>query len=254
MNRGSHGEEHGGQTGALEAGWACPERLACSLPTTKESEAISTMESLTRRQTELLQQIADCWRRGQQPTTGELVEAMGLARESSLTTLLEPLREKGFIDVVGGVRGRQRRIELTQSGRIRTGMGLPILGAIPAGPLQEAVQQTDEWLGSAGEILRTQPGDFLLRVQGDSMVGACILPGDLVLLRPAVQWRSGEIAAVQISDGASGIMEATLKYLDLLPDSPNVRLRAANPIYADREVPAESVSVAGVYRGLIRNI
>jgi repressor LexA len=179
---------------------------------------------------------------------------MGLARESSLTTLLDPLREKGFVDIAGGIRGRQRRIELTPSGRALTGMGLPILGAIPAGPLQEAVQQTDEWLSNPGELLRTQPGDFLLRVQGDSMLGAGILPGDLVLLRPAVQWRSGEIAAVQLADDASGIMEATLKYLDLLADSRHVRLRAANPLYPDREVPAEAVSVAGVYRGLVRNL
>lgn len=210
------------------------------------------MENLSARQLELLEQISAFWGRGQQPTTGELVTALGLARESSLTRVLEALEEKGFVQVTGGVRGRQRRIELTTAGRQATGLGLPILGAIPAGPLREAVQSADEWLESAAEVLRTQPGDYLLRVHGDSMLNAGILPGDLVLLRPQINWRSGEIVAAQVWDEVSGTMEATLKYLDHRAGSSTVTLRAGNPLYPDREVPADHINVAGVYRGLIR--
>lgn len=212
------------------------------------------MEILSARQLELLKEIAAFWGRGQQPTTGELVSALGLARESSLTRVLEGLQEKGFVQVTGGVRGRQRRIELTPAGRAITGLGLPILGAIPAGTLQEAVQFADEWLESAAEVLRTQPGDFLLRVQGDSMIEAGILPGDLVLLRPEINWRSGEIVAAQVWDETRGVMEATLKYLDHRPGSPTVTLRPGNRQYDERIVPADQVNVAGVYRGLIRTV
>lgn len=210
------------------------------------------METLSARQLELLEQLSACWASGQQPTTGELIAALGLARESSLTRLLEGLQEKGFVQVTGGVRGRQRRIELTRSGKAMTGLGLPVLGSIPAGPLREAVQSSDEWLDNASEVLRTQPGDYLLRVQGDSMLGAGILPEDLVLLRPNVNWRSGEIVAAQVLDEISGTMEATLKYIEHRNGSATVKLRAANPLYPDRELPAAHVTVAGVYRGLIR--
>lgn len=84
------------------------------------------------------------------------------------------------------------------------------------------------------------------------MTGAGILPGDYVQLRHGVQVRSGEIVAAQLCDEGSGQVEATLKYLDFEEGSPTMRLRAANPAYPDREVEAACVTVAGVFRGLVR--
>ena len=84
------------------------------------------------------------------------------------------------------------------------------------------------------------------------MTGAGILPGDYVQLRPDVRVRSGEIVAAQLCDQGSGSVEATLKYLDFEEGAPTVRLRAANPAYADREVEAACVTVAGAFRGLVR--
>jgi len=207
---------------------------------------------LTGRQEEALQAIGRSWREERAPTTGELVDALRLAGESGLTALLRPLAEKGYIAVEGGVRGRQRRIELTASGRARLQFGVPVLGSIPAGPLAEAVQQTGEWFPSLASALPYRPGDFALRVQGDSMIGAGILPGDLVLLRPGIEARSGEIVAAQVHDEAAGQVEATLKYLDFVTGRATVWLRAANPEYPDREVDAAHLTIAGVFRGLIR--
>ena len=58
--------------------------------------------------------------------------------------------------------------------------------------------------------------------------------------------------AAQLCDDGSGRVEATLKYLDFNEGEPKVRLRAANPSYPDREVEAGCVTVAGVFRGLVR--
>lgn len=210
------------------------------------------MKPLTERQNEVLQAVARFWKMGRAPTTGELLRDLNLATESGLSDLLRPLRDKGFIEVAGGVRGRQRLIELTSKGRAQTGFGVPVLGEIPAGPLREAIQNSGEWLEGVGALLNWNENDFLLRVSGDSMIGAGILPGDYVQLRPDVRVRSGEIVAAQLCDQGSGSVEATLKFLDFEEGAPTVRLRAANPAYPDREVEAACVTVAGAFRGLVR--
>lgn len=210
------------------------------------------MKEITARQDEALKIIASFWRQGRAPTTGELLEALGIVNVTGLGDLLRPLERKGFVSIQGGVRGRQRLIELTSQGRAQTGFGLPILGAIPAGPLREAIQESAQWIDGAGALLRTLPGDFLLRVEGDSMNGAGILPGDYVQLRPGIAVRSGEIIAAQICEDEGERVEATLKHLDFTEGGETVRLRAANPLYPDREFSARCVTVAGVFRGLIR--
>lgn len=213
---------------------------------------MSQSKPLTQRQIQVLEALADFWREGRSPTTSELMERLRLQTISGLDDMLGRLQSKGFVLIEQPGRGKQRRFELTGQGKALTGMGLPVLGSIPAGPLQEAIQQNDDWLEDAGSLLRHKPGDFLLRVSGDSMLLSGILPNDLVLLRPGIQPRSGEIVAAQIFDETSGAIEATLKHLDYIDGKKLVRLRAANPAYPDREFPAQRVSVAGVFRGLVR--
>jgi repressor LexA len=213
------------------------------------------MDSLPQRQQELLDRIAQDAREGRTPVISELIASMGLARESSLTNLLAPLQRKELISIEGGVRGRSRVIALTPRGKMVAGFGLPVLGCIPAGPLREAIEEAEEWVDTAHALLPYRAGDFLLRVEGDSMIGDGILPGDKVLLRPNIEVRNGEIAAVQIagSDGFDdGGVCATLKHVHLDEAAQSITLRASNPRYSDREVEAARVSIAGVYRGLVR--
>lgn len=199
-----------------------------------------------------MQTIAKFWQQGRSPTSAELLKALNLATLSGLDDLLRPVENKGFIQVQRPGKGKQRRFELTAPGRAQTGWGLPVLGAIPAGPLREAIQESAQWIEGAGALLRIQPGDFLLRVEGHSMKGAGILHGDHVQLRPGIAVRSGEIVAAQICEAEGASIEATLKYLDYVEGEETVRLRAANPLYPDREFSARCVTVAGVFRGLIR--
>ncbi len=179
-------------------------------------------------------------------TVGELVERLGLATPSSLRPTLQIMQRNGYVAMQGGL------VRLTPKGRyeIQAG-GLPVLGSIQAGALTAAIAEPEEILE---EVLPHQPGDFLLRVRGDSMVGDGILPGDLVLLRPGVDPAQGEIAAVQVGgeegEYAGGDYEATLKRV--YREGSRVRLKAANPAYPDRVVPGEAVQVVGVFRGLVR--
>lgn len=121
-----------------------------------------------------------------------------------------------------------------------------MLGSIRAGPLEEAVADP-EAVFEERDLLPYCPGDFLLRVRGDSMTGDGILPGDYVLLRPNVRVEQGEIAAAMVGDE----YEATLKRVHV--EGATVRLKAGNPSYADIVVPAGEVKIAGVFRGLIRH-
>jgi len=196
---------------------------------------------------EVLHQIVNCWQRGAFPVVRELAEQMGLAGESSLTPTLKRLESMGYVEIQGGVRGKPRVITLTALGKATTRTGLPVLGAIPAGPLAEAIEEADSFIDEVGDLLAYKPGDFLLRVQGTSMIGDGILPGDLVLLRPDVHIHSGEVAAVQVGD------DATLKRVHFQPGEATVVLRASNPAYNDMIVPAEEVKVVGAYRGLVRS-
>lgn len=209
------------------------------------------MNALTPRQTELLGVIARIIAGGRTPLTAELQTAMEVSRESSLSDLLKPLQRKGFIRVEGGVRGRQRIIELTSRGLATSGVGAPVVGAITAGPLREALCESDEVVLGLGEAVGFRPGDFLLRVTGDSMIGDGILDGDRVLLRPNTALNNGEIAAVQIMEDHEQ-WETTLKRVFTAPEWDYAELRASNADYAPMRVPCEKISIAGVYRGLLR--
>lgn len=178
----------------------------------------------------------------------DLVDVLKLANESSLTPTLGIMARNGYIAVQGGgSKGRPRFVRLTPKGRLALGVGgLPLLGFIPAGPLSEALAEPETVLDER-DLLPYRPGDFLLRVKGDSMIGDGILDGDKVLLRPDVDFHDGEIAAVMV--GADH--EATLKRVFVQGEE--VVLRASNPRYPDLIVPAREVKVAGVFRGLVRD-
>ncbi len=162
----------------------------------------------------ILRVIAQLNSDGRPASVSELVEELGLAGETSLTRTLAIIQRNGFIEIHGGgERGKRRIITLTKRGILAAGFGgLPLLGSIPAGPLSETFDQCQEIIADR-ELLPYQAGDFLLVVVGDSMIGDGILPNDKVLIRPGLQVRNGEIAAVQVGDD----YEATLKHIHFGP-------------------------------------
>lgn len=100
---------------------------------------------------------------------------------------------------------------------------LPVLGKIAAGvPI---LAQED--LVDYEYVPESVKADFCLKVQGDSMIGARILDGDLVYIRQQSEVETGEIAAVLI-DG----QEATLKRVYLINGS--IILRSENPNYPEQ--------------------
>lgn len=207
-------------------------------------------KSLTRSQRRIAQAVADGEARNIPVFIPWLVQEIGLAGESSVTPTIKLMKERGYLEIHGGGKQRAYRVlRLTQKGRQAMGFGgIPVVGRIAAGLLHEALAQPEEFVDSSN-VLPHRSGDFLLRVMGDSMVGDGIREGDLVLLRPGLEVKNGEIAAAYVGDA----FEATLKHVYF--EKEHVRLRASNPIYTDIVVPREEWrGVAGVYRGLVRHV
>lgn len=122
---------------------------------------------------------------------------------------------------------------------------LPVLGTIRAGLPIIADENIEEYI----EVPEDFKADFVLRVQGDSMVGAGILEGDLVICKESQVAQSGQIV-VALHDLATGFSEATLKYYFNGNGSKPV-LKAANPQYQDIKL-TEGYRIAGIMVALIR--
>jgi repressor LexA len=197
---------------------------------------------LTRRQAEILGFIeSEITRRGIPPTVREIAARFSIASPNAVKCHLDALRDKGCISVERGV---SRGIRLAA----RAGMhGYPLAGEVAAGGPRLAVQAEGESM-TLDEAAGARPGDFLLTVKGDSMVGAGINPGDLAVVRPGPEVANGEIAVVML-----GAEEATLKRFFKGPGG-KLRLVPENPEYADIVVDPASMEfrIVGRVVGVVR--
>lgn len=192
--------------------------------------------TLTTAQERVYQRLLEHNRR-----TGSLPDLSGLARSigihyMSLKQHLEALEKKGFIEFESRGRGRSPHIALPHQAT-----GIPVLGDIPAGPLDSAIAHPEAYLA----LPNLDASTYALEVRGDSMADL-IQPGDLVLLSRRDTHRNGEICAVRVDEE-----EVTLKYLFRAAGG-NFELRAHNPDYQPLLIEAGRLAVDGVYRGLLR--
>src|SRR5262249_8037589 len=134
---------------------------------------------LTFAQTRILKAVAYLAEDLGHASVADVVGELHFAGETSITATLKIMERNGFIKIHGGgTRGQRRTIFLTTQAKASLGLGvLRVLGSIPAGPLMEALDQCEAVI-DCSELLPYKAGDFLLVVQGDSMIGDGILPND----------------------------------------------------------------------------
>jgi len=158
----------------------------------------------------------------------------------------------GAAPVKGGVT--RRCISLNWAALSEMGFrppgSVPILGQIVA---SEPVcvdprdhSRVEGWVKLSGEMPHTQDDLFALSVSGYSMKDACVLPGDIVVLRPTSIAAKGDMLAVWLEDDD----ETTLKYYFL--EGEKVRLQPANPDFDPILRPADKVHVQGKVIEVIR--
>jgi repressor LexA len=125
---------------------------------------------------------------------------------------------------------------------------LPVYGHIPAGPPTEYINLHPDSTATLDEQLlgfKPRQGCYLLKVRGDSMQGAAILNGDLVLIEPTPAPRAGQVVAALI-DG-----ENTLKRLVRVKG--RWFLKAENPAYPEL-YPRSELVIQGIVRTVIRRM
>ena len=222
---------------------------------------------LTSKQKELLLFINDRIREtGVSPSFDEMKEALDLASKSGIHRLITALEERGFIrrlanraralevlklpdSAAPSPASRQRRdfkpalVANQTSDSYRAGM-IPLVGRIAAGSPISAIQQENGHVPAPAEF--ADGGDyFALEVQGDSMIQAGILNGDIVILKRTNSAQTGDIVVALIDSE-----EATLKRLRRKGAS--VALEAANPAYETRIFGPDRVEVQGRLVSLVR--
>ncbi|MEM1043582.1 MAG: S24 family peptidase [Bacteroidota bacterium] len=194
------------------------------------------------RQSELLGLIRDAVRRrGAAPNGRELARRMGLKGTSAVYAHLRKLEEAGFVRLTSGGRGVPLQIELTDEGE-RSGRARlwPRLGTIPAGPITEVSYQADEFVATLPDLVpQMRPGDYLLDVEGYSMIEAGIAPGMTLVMRPDVAPTETDVCSVYV-EGEGNTLKRVVR------DGSYVRLVAANPEFPEQRVPARAVRVQGV--------
>ncbi len=122
---------------------------------------------------------------------------------------------------------------------------IPLVGRVAAGAPLTAIENLDGDLPLPDGC----SADFALRVQGDSMIEAGILDGDLVLVARAEQAERGDIVVAMVGEGDT--VEATVKRY--LPQRGRVVLRPANSAMSDIVVrPGEAFALAGRVVGVLR--
>jgi len=196
---------------------------------------------LTWRQQTILRAIKDfAQRRGYPPALGEIGEAAGLARRSSVFYRLSILQRKGYLRRIAGGPAHHRAPAARPAHRPPRGrrpggrsrhpvprpgqrFSVPIYGQIAASPPTQAEQDiVDTW-----ELPKELVGNgtlFRLQVRGDSMINAAIADGDLVVVRQQPQAENGDIVAAMI-EGETMVktLQRTNGQVWLMPHNPAYR-------------------------------
>lgn len=183
-------------------------------------------------------------RHGYPPSVREIQRAFGFASPRSATKHLEALEAQGLIEIPAHTA---RGIRLVGGGGLATAantLSLPLIGRVAAGAPILVEANVEKNINVDRALFKPAP-DYLLRVEGDSMVDAGILDGDLVAVRHTPEARNGQIVVARV-EGA-----VTVKVFKR--DRRGVHLLPRNPDYAPIEVDAtRDFAIEGLYCGLVR--
>jgi len=153
------------------------------------------------------------------------------------------------VDHAGAYGGVSGNVSRGVKGEIprdrRNALDLPVMGRIAAGTPIEAISHKTDSLSVPAAMLRARGLHYALEVKGDSMIGAGINDGDIVVIREQEDADNGDIVVALIEG-----QEATLKRLR--KHGRSIALEAANPAYETRVYRDDQVRVQGRLVGLIR--
>ena len=198
---------------------------------------------LTKRQKEILDHIdgfiAD---RGYAPSFEEIAHHFGYSSLATVHEHLSNLERKGYIRKS---YNESRSIELVKPEEGPQAVELPMLGAIAAGLPIEAVGQA-ETFAVPPDMVRRGRDNYVLKVQGDSMIDEQIRDGDYIVVSQQDNADNGQMV-VALVDGEA----ATVKKLYREPGN-RIRLQPANERMDPIILDSRQVQVQGIVVGVIR--
>jgi len=176
--------------------------------------------------------------KGYPPSVREICAAVGLRSTSTVHAHLNHLEAQGLIrrDPT-----KPRALEVVDGTQPR-GRSVPLVGRVTAGQPILAIENIDEYLTLPQSVLG-QGKMFSLRVEGESMIDAGIMDGDIVVLRQQDTAENGEIVVAMTDED-----EATLKRIYYEAD--RVRLQPENPTMSP--IYVKRATVLGKLVALIR--
>jgi repressor LexA len=194
-------------------------------------------ERLFEKRSEILKYLARRLERaGAPPSVREIGRAVGLKSAQTVHHHLGRLEADGYMD---RLNDRTRTPVLTEKGWAAVG-DAPLLGRIAAGRGLEAVAMNDGAYSLTSELLFSPSGKrrYTLRVEGDSMTGARIEEGDLLVVEEDESPPDGTVVVALL-----GGEKVTIK--KLYREGELVRLRPQNGNHEDIVVPADRVQIQG---------
>ncbi len=219
----------------------------------KDSTHIWSADMLTQKQKDLLLLIDKKIKsQGVPPSYDEMKDALGLASKSGIHRLITALEERGFIRRLPNKARALEVLKLPQDSVQRPvahpapandEYAIPFVGKIAAGNPIAALEDSYNTIAVPPNMMG--PDHFALEIEGESMINAGILDGDIVIVRKANTARNNQIVVALVDQE-----EATLKRL--YKSSQGVELIAENPDFPTRTFGPDRVEVQGILVGLVR--
>ncbi len=204
------------------------------------------MMDLTKRQQEIFDFIKRYSAKyGYPPTVRDIGKAVGLASSSTVHAHLGNLEKLGLLR---RDPSKPRAIELLdravdQVRQLVSPSGLPLIGSVAAGQPVLAEENIEDYI-EVPPMAGGEEGEFILRVRGESMKDAGILPDDFVVVRPQETATDGDVVVAMVGE------EATVKRF--FRESDHVRLQPENA--AMEPIRSKEVRVLGRVVGLFRSM
>lgn len=209
-----------------------------------------SVRALSGKRRQILEFIAGQVRdRGFPPSVREIGEAVGLTSSSTVHAHLRVLQEEGYLR---RDPSKPRAIVVQFEPHSGAALGtrpvtqVPLVGDVAAGTGVLAEESIEDVLPMPADLTGTGPL-FMLRVRGDSMIGAAILAGDYVVVRSQPDAEPGEIVVAGIPGD-----EATVKTLQRRRG--RIVLVPSNPDYEEIDLPASDVTIYGKVVTVLRKL
>ncbi len=205
------------------------------------------MEKLTSKQNEVLTVIKKfIAKKGYAPSIRELCSLCNLNSTATIFVHLKNLTKKGYINQT---KSKFRTIELNVPNEFDKShenvIEVPLLGKVAAGNPIEAIENPNEFFNLPKELVPNNTEVFTLLVNGESMINAGILNGDIVIVKKQKNANNGEIVVAMTDDS-----EVTLKRF--YKENDHIRLQPEND--ALEPIILNNVKILGKAIGLYRKI